>query len=96
MTIEVAARPASVPPPWPSDRQRTPLIALPGANAVSLFGNHLTGLAIPWFVLETTGSPTRTGLVAFAGLVPTVLVAILGGALVDRSAFGGPASWPTC
>jgi MFS family permease len=66
---------------------RTPLIALLGANAVSLVGNGVTGLAIPWFVLETTGSAARTGLVAFAGLVPTVLAALLGGALVDRLGF---------
>ena len=64
--------------------RRAPLIALLVADVVSLTGNAITALAIPWFVLETTGSPARTGVVAFAGLVPTVLAALFGGALVDR------------
>ncbi|MDP9363253.1 MAG: hypothetical protein M3Q10_03295 [Chloroflexota bacterium] len=45
---------------------RLPLVALLAANAISLLGNHLTALAIPWFGLETTGSAARTGPVAFA------------------------------
>ena len=71
----------------PAGTGRLPRVALLGADAVSLVGNSLTGLAIPWFVLETTGSAARTGLVAFAGLVPTVLAAFFGGALVDRLGF---------
>jgi MFS family permease len=63
---------------------RIPIIALLLANAVSMIGNNLTVVAIPWFVLETTGSAARTGIVAFATVLPTVLAAILGGALVDR------------
>lgn len=85
--MKVTGPPMAAVPTTGSGARRTPLMALLGANAVSLFGNHLTGLAIPWFVLETTGSPTRTGLVAFAGLVPTVLAAFFGGALVDRIGF---------
>lgn len=65
-------------------RRRAPLFALLGANAVSMIGNNLTVVAIPWFVLETTGSAARTGIVAFATVLPTVIAAILGGALVDR------------
>lgn len=81
-------RAPTAPPVSPAGvRRRAPLLALLGANGVSLFGNSLTALAIPWFVLETTGSPTRTGLVAFAGLLPTVLAAFFGGALVDRLGF---------
>jgi hypothetical protein len=45
------------------DRQRrTPIAALLTANAVSLVGNVLTSLAVPWFVLQTTGSATQNGL----------------------------------
>src|SRR2546425_5769253 len=47
-------------------------------------GNVAALIAIPWFVLETTGSATRTGITGFAGLVPIVLSGLLGGALVDR------------
>src|SRR4051794_26415121 len=64
--------------------RRVPIIALLAANAISMVGNSLGIVAIPWFVLETTGSAARTGVVAFATVLPTVLAAILGGALVDR------------
>ena len=40
--------------------------------------------ALPWFVLVTTGSVTRTGLVAFAEMTPYVLVGAVGGPFVDR------------
>ncbi len=73
MTVTAVARPT-----------RTPVIALLGPNAVSLAGNVLAALAIPWFVLETTGSAARTGLVGFFTIVPTVLAAFFGGGLVDR------------
>ncbi len=37
-------------------------------------GNNFTALAIPWFVLATTGSPARMGVVVDAGMVPAALV----------------------
>ncbi|MCC6791764.1 MAG: MFS transporter, partial [Thermomicrobiales bacterium] len=64
--------------------RRLPIVALLTANAISMVGNNLGLVAVPWFVLETTGSAARTGIVAFATVLPTVLAAILGGALVDR------------
>ena len=66
------------------NRRRGPVSALLVANAVSLAGNQMTALAIPWFVLETTGSAARAGLVGFFTLLPTVLAALCGGAIVDR------------
>lgn len=46
---------------------RIPLFALLAANAVSMTGNVFTLIAIPWFVLQTTGSAAQTGLTsAFA------------------------------
>ncbi|MGI9111549.1 MAG: MFS transporter, partial [Gaiellaceae bacterium] len=47
-------------------------------------GNRLTQLAIPWFVLQTTGSVAKTGLVGFFSLLPFVLSSALGGVIVDR------------
>jgi MFS family permease len=52
-----------------------------------MFGNQLTGLAVPWFVLETTGSASRTGLVAAVALAPYILSNFFGGALVDRVSY---------
>jgi MFS family permease len=63
---------------------RLPIVALLFASAISMIGNNLTVVAIPWFVLETTGSAARTGVVAFATVLPTVIAALMGGALVDR------------
>jgi len=63
---------------------RRPLLALLTANLLSVTGTTLTTVAVPWFVLETTGSAARTGLAAAVSLAPVVISAGLGGALVDR------------
>jgi MFS family permease len=47
-------------------------------------GNVAALVAIPWFVLQTTGSATRTGITALAALAPVILSGFFGGALVDR------------
>lgn len=64
--------------------QRLPLFALLSANAISLTGNVLTMIAIPWFVLQTTGSPSKTGLTAFFTALPAIIAGIFGGAIIDR------------
>lgn len=63
---------------------RRPLFVLLAANIVSLTGNVLSMLAVPWFVLETTGSAARTGLAAFASTLPVVISATFAGSLIDR------------
>ena len=50
-------------------------------------GNQLALLAIPWFVLATTGSAIQTGITAFFTLLPTVLATFFGGTFVDRFGF---------
>jgi len=71
----------------PSARTRLPLVALLSANAVSFVGNVLTSIAVPWFVLQTTGSAAQTGVTAFVTALPTVLASFFGGVLVDRLGF---------
>lgn len=66
------------------ERAPGPLLAIFGANAVSLTGNVAALVAIPWFVLETTNSASKTGITAAAALLPVVLSGLFGGALVDR------------
>ncbi|ROQ32617.1 putative MFS family arabinose efflux permease [Streptomyces sp. PanSC19] len=63
---------------------RTPLAGVLTANAVSVTGNSLTLIGVPWFALETTGSPGKAGLVAFFAAVPVVLAAVAGGPVLDR------------
>jgi len=68
-------------------RRRLPLMSLFGANSVSLLGNQFSYIAVPWFVLETTGSAARTGVVGFFSLLPLLLGGIIGGAITDRLGF---------
>ena len=61
-----------------------PLHSLYAANAISFVGNNLTNIAIPWFVLVTTGSAAKTGITLFFSITPIVIAGFFGGALVDR------------
>lgn len=68
-------------------RHRAPLFALFTAEAISRTGSALTSLAIPWFVLETTGSTARLGLTAGVESVALVAAGFLGGPIVDQLGF---------
>jgi MFS family permease len=68
----------------PPARSRTPLVGYLVADAISLVGTRLSMIAIPWLVLVTTGSPAKTGLVAFAEMAPLVAVKAGAGPLIDR------------
>ena len=67
-----------------TQKNSLPIYALFTANAISLVGNVLSAIAIPWFVLQTTGSATQTGITGFFNVLPVVLAGFLGGTLVDR------------
>jgi len=54
------------------------------ASAAALSANRLLSIALPWFVLSTTGSAAKTGLVVFAQLGPYVVSQALAGPLIDR------------
>ena len=64
--------------------QRLPILSLFAANAISMVGNVLAAIAIPWFVLQTTGSAAQTGITGFFTILPIVLAGFLGGTLIDR------------
>jgi MFS family permease len=66
---------------------RRPLLALFAAVGISMGGNIITRVAIPWFVLQTTGEASRVGIAAFFLTVPVVIAGIFGGALIDRLGF---------
>jgi MFS family permease len=68
-------------PDW---RRRIQIPALVLASGISGVGNALTSLAIPWFVLVTTGSAARTGIAGAAVLLSMVVSGFLSGAAVDR------------
>jgi len=78
----------------PGKRSLRPLGGVLAAMAVSLTGTRISVVALPWFVLVTTGSATQTGLVAFCEMTPYVVVKAFTGPLVDR--IGARAvSWTT-
>ena len=58
--------------------------ALVAAEVISVLGTRMTYLALPWFVLVTTGSPGKMTLVLAAELVPMALLGIPSGTLVQR------------
>jgi MFS family permease len=63
---------------------RRPLYGWLGAEGVSLAGTRVSMIALPFFVLTTTGSPEKTGLVALAEMLPLVVLKVLGGPIIDR------------
>lgn len=63
---------------------RLPLSAFFSANLISYVGDRLTMLAIPWFVLQTTGSVLQMGITAFFTTLPNIISAFFSGLLVDR------------
>lgn len=84
--------PAPSPAVVAAPRRRLPLAAVLGAYLTSVTCTAVSAIAIPWLVLSTTGSATRTGLAVFAEMAPYVAMQALGGPWVERF---GPrlASW---
>ena len=66
-----------------ASRLPTPLAGLVLANAVSLSGNVVMTVAIPWFVLTTTGSAALAGLAVFAGVAGASIGGLVAGRIVD-------------
>ncbi len=59
-------------------------LGLVAAELVSLTGTAMTTVALPWFVLTTTGSTAKMGWVLGAQLLPMGLFGLAGGSLVAR------------
>ncbi|WP_299539367.1 MFS transporter [uncultured Streptomyces sp.] len=70
--------------PDPGPRVLRGLFGMLSANAAALSANRVLSVALPWFVLTTTGSVGKTGLVAFCQIVPYVIAQALAGPLIDR------------
>lgn len=80
--IEEAAEPRET--QKPTSPKRLPIYAFFIGSAISYVGDMLTLLAIPWFVLQTTGSVTQTGITAFFSTLPAVFSAFFGTTIIDR------------
>jgi MFS family permease len=55
-----------------------------GGQGISLIGTWMQRIAVSWLVYRLTHSPFLLGLVGFAGQIPALLMAPLGGLLADR------------
>lgn len=65
-------------------KARRGLVGVLAANAFSWSATRLLSVALPWFVLSSTGSATQMGLVVFCQMVPFVISQVLAGPLIDR------------
>ena len=64
--------------------KKTAISALVAAETISVLGTRMTYLALPWFVLVTTGSPGKMSLVLAAEILPMAVLGIPSGALVQH------------
>jgi MFS family permease len=64
--------------------RNVPLRALLVAEIISTSGGLMTWLALPWFVLKTTGSPARMTLVMAAELIGLAVTGLPSGTLLQR------------
>jgi predicted MFS family arabinose efflux permease len=64
-------------------RRGSALAYLVVANAVSMTGNVILTVAIPWLVLTTTGSAALTGITIFAGAGAAAVGGLAAGRIVD-------------
>src|SRR3954466_3651838 len=62
----------------------TQIRAIVAAEVVSSVGSSMTILALAWFVLVTTGSATKLGLVLGIGSIPFVTLPVPAGSLIAR------------
>lgn len=76
--------PGGAPNGTASSRPSRALTAVYVAGAVTALGTQMTMLALPWLVLETTGSATRAGLVFAAQVLPMALLGFAGGEVIQR------------
>jgi MFS family permease len=60
------------------------LVALLAAELISTTGGQMTALALPWFVLVTTGSATKTTFVVAAEVIGLALLGVPGGKVLGR------------
>lgn len=67
--------------------RRIAFAALLTGQAVSVTGNRIALLAIPWFVLQTTGSAAQTGVAAAANTVPAIIAGLFAGPLIERAGY---------
>lgn len=67
-----------------AQRRYVPVAGFLTGTGISMIGNTMAGVAIPWFVLQETGSASMTGFTGMAAALPMALSGVFGGPLVDH------------
>ncbi|WP_147286083.1 MFS transporter [Streptomyces corynorhini] len=70
-------------PRSPAEARVSSLVLLELAATASTSANGMVALALPWLVLERTGSPSDAGLVSAASTLPLLASALFAGTIVD-------------
>lgn len=79
-TASQAAPAAAVEHPLRNPNYRKLLIG----GTISLLGDQFYFVAVPWLVLQQTGSAVAMGTILMAGAIPRAVLMLLGGVLTDR------------
>ena len=76
-------------------RHRGPILFLESSTLISAVGNGVMLVALPWLVIEQTGSAGAAGLVSAAALLPLLVSSVFAGPWWTSSAVSRPPSAPT-
>jgi MFS family permease len=68
----------------PMPVKKSAISALIAGETISVLGTRMTYLALPWFVLSTTGSPGKMSLVLAAEILPMAILGIPSGTVVQK------------
>ena len=77
------ASPAPTPAPHPLRDRNFRMLWI--GSSISLLGDQFYLVALPWVVLQLTGSAIAMGTIMMAAAIPRAVLMLLGGALTDRS-----------
>jgi MFS family permease len=61
-----------------------PFLRLWSSSTISVLGDQVTFLALPWLVLQITHSPLQLGIVAALDMLPYTLFTLVAGVYIDR------------
>lgn len=75
---------SSVPPKPPHPLRDAPFRMLWIGQTISLLGDQCYLVALPWLVLQMTGSAVAMSTILMAGAIPRAVLMLLGGVVTDR------------
>ena len=65
-------------------KRSLPFVMLQTSNIASGVGNGIVMIAVPWLVLDLTGSPAAAGLLGALVMLPGIVVSPFIGTMIDR------------